>query len=67
MAATLSPTDWPDRYQHLDKVLTRPGPFTDPDSFSPGEEVQSFLRTKCKILVIGKLHPLLRALSLSLL
>ncbi|GAA5932268.1 NEDD8-activating protein UBA3 [Sporobolomyces koalae] len=42
-----------ERYQHLDRVLTRAGPYTDPDSFTPGDEVKSFLRDKCKILVIG--------------
>lgn len=53
---------WPDRYAHLDRVLTRSGPFTDPDSFSPGAEVQSFLRDKCKILVIGEHSPSCAAL-----
>lgn len=43
----------PNRYKHLDRVLTRSGPFVDPDSFTPGVEAQSFLREKCKILVIG--------------
>ncbi|GAA5936352.1 hypothetical protein JCM1841_003125 [Sporobolomyces salmonicolor] len=42
-----------DRFKHLDRILTRPGPFTDPDSFTPGQEVQSFLREQCKVLVIG--------------
>ncbi|GAA5899723.1 hypothetical protein JCM5296_004206 [Sporobolomyces johnsonii] len=41
------------RFKHLDRILTRPGPFTDPDSFTPGQEVQSFLRDQCKVLVIG--------------
>ncbi|GAA5948787.1 hypothetical protein JCM21900_005299 [Sporobolomyces salmonicolor] len=42
-----------DRFKHLDRILTRPGPFTDPESFTPGQEVQSFLREQCKVLVIG--------------
>ncbi|KAK4047783.1 NEDD8 activating enzyme [Microbotryomycetes sp. JL221] len=42
-----------DRYQHVDRVLTRSGPFVDPDSFTPGQPCQSFLRQQCKILVIG--------------
>ncbi|VDC06545.1 unnamed protein product [Peniophora sp. CBMAI 1063] len=46
-------TDWDDRYYHVDQVLDRPGPRTDPDQFSPGEAVKSFLRDQCKILVIG--------------
>ncbi|KAM0755238.1 hypothetical protein T439DRAFT_322285 [Meredithblackwellia eburnea MCA 4105] len=45
--------DWTaKRWSHIDKILTRPGPFTD-EGFAPGEEAQSFLREKCKILVIG--------------
>ncbi|KAM0788121.1 hypothetical protein ACM66B_001287 [Microbotryomycetes sp. NB124-2] len=43
----------PDRYKHVDKVLTRTGPFVDGDSFTPGETCQAFLRDQCKILVIG--------------
>lgn len=50
---TTTVTDWPGRYDHLDKILTRTGGFTDPD-FSPGSETQDFLRNKCKVLVIGK-------------
>lgn len=45
--------DYPGRYYHLDRILTRSGPFTDPD-FNPGAETQDFLRNKCKVLVIGK-------------
>ncbi|KAI0293097.1 hypothetical protein BC826DRAFT_1016937 [Russula brevipes] len=41
-----------DRYYHVDQVLDRPGPRTDPD-FMPGDRVKSFLRDQCKILVIG--------------
>ncbi|EKM55508.1 uncharacterized protein PHACADRAFT_256177 [Phanerochaete carnosa HHB-10118-sp] len=44
--------DWPGRYHHVDQVLDRPGPRTDP-SFQAGDEVKDFLRDKCKILVIG--------------
>jgi len=44
--------DWPGRYHHIDQVLDRPGPRTDP-SFQAGDEVKDFLRNKCKILVIG--------------
>lgn len=49
-AATSS--DWQDRYYHVDQILDRPGPRTDP-SFLAGDEVKDFLRNKCKILVIG--------------
>jgi len=45
--------DWEDRYYHVDQVLDRPGPRTDPDSFMAGDGVKNFLRTQCKILVIG--------------
>ncbi|GAA5821196.1 hypothetical protein JCM11251_004509 [Rhodosporidiobolus azoricus] len=41
------------RFQHLDRVLTRSGPWVDEDSFTPGAEAQTFLREQCKVLVIG--------------
>ncbi|EGU12679.1 NEDD8 activating enzyme [Rhodotorula toruloides ATCC 204091] len=41
------------KYAHLDRVLTRAGPYVDPESFQGGAEVQSFLRDQCKVLVIG--------------
>lgn len=44
----------PNRYKHVDRILTRAGPFTNPDDFLPGESTQQFLRSACKILVIGK-------------
>jgi ubiquitin-activating enzyme E1 C len=61
--------DWPGRYHHVDQILDKPGPRTDP-SFVGGdqvstdhwlgsrsidnvEQVKDFLRNKCKILVIG--------------
>ncbi|KAI0726651.1 NEDD8 activating enzyme [Fomitopsis betulina] len=44
--------DWADRYYHVDQILDRPGPRTDP-SFLAGEEAKKFLRETCKILVIG--------------
>lgn len=43
--------DWPGRWSHTDKILSRPSPFA-PD-FSPGDATKDFLRNKCKILVIG--------------
>ncbi|KAH9857106.1 hypothetical protein C2E23DRAFT_720890 [Lenzites betulinus] len=45
-------TDWEGRYYHVDQILEKPGPRTDP-SFLAGDEVKEFLRNKCKILVIG--------------
>ncbi|KAH9945931.1 uncharacterized protein BXZ73DRAFT_86165 [Epithele typhae] len=45
-------SDWEGRYHHVDQILDRPGPRTDP-SFAAGDEVKTFLRDKCKILVIG--------------
>ncbi|KAI0306350.1 hypothetical protein B0F90DRAFT_1689200 [Multifurca ochricompacta] len=45
--------DWEGRYYHIDQVLDRPGPRTDPDSFMAGEGVKNFLRNQCKVLVIG--------------
>ncbi|KAI0320746.1 hypothetical protein OF83DRAFT_1103477 [Amylostereum chailletii] len=47
-----SHNDWHGRYYHVDQILDRPGPRTDP-SFMPGPDVKDFLRDKCKILVIG--------------
>ena len=34
--------DWDDRYYHVDQVLDRPGPRTDPDSFMAGDGVGDF-------------------------
>lgn len=31
--------DWEDRYYHVDQVLDRPGPRTNPDSFMAGDGV----------------------------
>ncbi|KAG5220904.1 NEDD8 activating enzyme [Salix suchowensis] len=44
--------DWDERYYHVDQILEKPGPRTDP-GFLAGDEVKEFLRKKCKILVIG--------------
>ncbi|TNY22348.1 NEDD8 activating enzyme [Rhodotorula diobovata] len=41
------------RYAHLDRVLSTPGPFVEPDSFPGGDQAKHFLRQQCKILVIG--------------
>jgi len=40
------------RHAHLDKMLDRPGPYTD-ESFEAGTAVKDFITTKCKVLVIG--------------
>ncbi|KAH0420963.1 putative NEDD8 activating enzyme, partial [Aureobasidium melanogenum] len=40
------------RWKHLDTILSRKGPFTDPDDFVPGERVIQSLES-AKILVIG--------------
>ncbi|KAF7967215.1 hypothetical protein HWV62_35142 [Athelia sp. TMB] len=44
--------DWPGRYFHVDQILDKPGPRTDP-AFLAGDGVKKFLREQCKILVIG--------------
>jgi hypothetical protein len=36
-------SDWDDRYYHVDQVLDRPGPRTDPDSFMAGDVVSDFI------------------------
>ncbi|EAU88818.1 NEDD8 activating enzyme [Coprinopsis cinerea okayama7 len=50
MAATNN--DWSGRYYHIDQILDKPGPRTDP-SFLAGDGVKDFLRKQAKILVIG--------------
>ncbi|KAG5647253.1 hypothetical protein DXG03_000788 [Asterophora parasitica] len=45
-------TDWQGRYYHIDQVLDKPGPRTDP-AFLAGDGVKDFLRNQAKILVIG--------------
>lgn len=40
------------RHVHLDKILDRPGPYTD-QAFQAGQTVKEFLRRQCKVLVIG--------------
>ncbi|BGP54199.1 hypothetical protein JCM8202_001333 [Rhodotorula sphaerocarpa] len=42
-----------DTYWHVDRVLTRSGPWADQVSFQGGDETKHFLRQQCKILVIG--------------
>lgn len=48
-------SDWNDRYFHVDQILDRPGPRTDP-SFAAGDEVPSELAfaTKAHVLCIGQ-------------
>lgn len=52
MASSAVSVDWPHRHDHIDKILDKPGPSTD-DAFQTGATVKSFLRERCKILVIG--------------
>ncbi|GLB34857.1 putative E2_bind [Lyophyllum shimeji] len=52
MATTSQNTDWQGRYYHIDQILDRPGPRTDP-AFLAGDGVKDFLRNQAKILVIG--------------
>ena len=49
-------TDWDDRYYHVDQVLDRPGPRTDPDQFSPGEAVSGPISVgnACLHIIIGE-------------
>ncbi|KAK0551098.1 NEDD8 activating enzyme [Tilletia horrida] len=41
-----------EQHAHLDRILDRPGPYTD-ESFEAGASVKDFLKNKCKVLVIG--------------
>ncbi|KAN0063498.1 NEDD8 activating enzyme [Thecaphora frezii] len=54
--AAISPANpsvaWPGRYANVDKLLDKPGPYTD-DAFQAGATVKAFLRDQCKVLVIG--------------
>jgi NEDD8-activating enzyme E1 len=37
---TQTTTDWPGRYYHVDQVLDKPGPRTDPEMFVGGDTVR---------------------------
>ncbi|KAH0583764.1 hypothetical protein H2248_009367 [Termitomyces sp. 'cryptogamus'] len=52
MATYSQSADWQGRYFHIDQVLDKPGPRTDP-SFLAGDGVKDFLRNQAKVLVIG--------------
>ena len=43
---------WPGRWNHLRKLLERKGPFNHPN-FDASPDTLKFLRSTCKILVIG--------------
>lgn len=40
-------SDWQDRYYHIDQILDKPGPRTDP-SFLAGDEVRISQRKKAE-------------------
>lgn len=44
--------EWPGRWNHVRKLLERPGPFNN-SNFDPSPDILKFLRSTCKILVIG--------------
>ncbi|XP_004346728.2 ubiquitin-activating enzyme [Capsaspora owczarzaki ATCC 30864] len=44
--------DWAGRWDHIDKLLVRRGPFAQP-TFEPCVELRDFLLEQCRILVIG--------------
>lgn len=44
--------EWSGRWNHVRKLLERRGPFTHPN-FEPSPDTLKFLRSTCKILVIG--------------
>ncbi|XP_064632664.1 NEDD8-activating enzyme E1 catalytic subunit-like isoform X2 [Lineus longissimus] len=44
--------EWPDRWNHLCKFMERTGPFAHPD-FEPSKEMLDFIKSTCKILVVG--------------
>jgi len=47
-------SDWDGRYHHVDQVLDRPGPRTDPDSFMAGDGVSD-----CIYLALSVIYALL--------
>ena len=48
--------DWDNRYYHVDQVLDRPGPRTDPDSFMAGDGVSDLVSTFFLIILYAPLH-----------
>lgn len=44
--------DWPDRWNHVRKLIERGGPLAHPE-FEPNPELLPFLQDDCRILVIG--------------
>ncbi|XP_076820354.1 NEDD8-activating enzyme E1 catalytic subunit-like [Clavelina lepadiformis] len=46
------PLNWSGRWNHIQKVLERSGPFAHPD-FEPSPDILGFLLNNCKLLVIG--------------
>ncbi|KAG8181183.1 hypothetical protein JTE90_010955 [Oedothorax gibbosus] len=44
--------DWPDRWNHVEKILDRNGPFAMED-FAPNQQGFNFIRNDCNVLVIG--------------
>ncbi|KIM32463.1 hypothetical protein M408DRAFT_327020 [Serendipita vermifera MAFF 305830] len=52
-ASVQTPHDWPGRYYHVDQILDRPGPRTIEEAFTGGDEAKTFIRSQCKVLVIG--------------
>ena len=67
MAATNAPItngvhypDWDDRYYHVDQVLDRPGPRTDPDSFMAGDGVRDLLSILLSTVLYASCRPRLK-------
>jgi ubiquitin-activating enzyme E1 C len=49
---TQTTTDWPGRYYHVDQVLDKPGPRTDPEMFVGGDTVSISLNLYRMLRVI---------------
>lgn len=41
------------KHAHIYRILSRKSPFADQDAFDPGAETIGYLRSSCKVLVIG--------------
>lgn len=42
--------DWQDRYYHIDQILDKPGPRTDPQ-FTPGNDVRNIHKVSTALLL----------------
>lgn len=51
--APMDGTDPAAKLRHVERILSRKSPFADPEMFSPGPETLEYIRSECRLLVIG--------------